>query len=481
MQVNEGLNYTISLKDLFNKNFKRIEDSVGSLDGKMGKLNNTASKLSSGLAAYFSISAIKDFGSAVIDSLKNYEYFSASLRTLLHGDANAATLLNNQLVQLAKTSPFSLVDVQDSSKKLLAYGFAAKDVVETMTMLGDISSATGNQIGDVAYLYGTLRTQGVAMTKDLREFTNRGINLIPLLAKQFKIAEKDVYSFASEGKIGFKDIEKAFQSMTSSGGDFFNMMNEQSKTVGGRLSNMGDAWEQLKIKIGKSQEGIIASTVNMISSMINSLNRGMDAMNMIHNSFEQFGAKDFSMWEKYVVSPLSKAGMLFGMSPVKGGYAEAQQYSASLKDAYVDPSSESLSQAIKSQASLSNIIANMYRDTEARKDMTSFNRTVAILKGSLAEVQKNIAALKSPGFTEKAVNAESIDSLGSDTKKLSKSKSDTTEISGSRPQNIYITIQKQVENLTIATTNLKEGVTKAVDVLKQGLAESVNDINTIAR
>lgn len=481
MQVNEGLNYTITLKDLFNKNFKRIEDSVGRLDGKMGKLNNTASKLSSGLAAYFSITAIKDFGSAVIDSLKNYEYFSASLRTLLHGDANAATLLNNQLVQLAKTSPFSLVDVQDSSKKLLAYGFAAKDVVETMTMLGDISSATGNQIGDVAYLYGTLRTQGVAMTKDLREFTNRGINLIPLLAKQFKIAEKDVYSFASEGKIGFKDIEKAFQTMTSSGGDFFNMMNEQSKTVGGRLSNMGDAWEQLKIKIGKSQEGIIASTVNMISSMINSLNRGMDAMNMIHNSFEQFGAKDFSMWEKYVVSPLSKAGMLFGMSPVKGGYAEAQQYSASLKDAYVAPSSESLSQAIKSQASLSNIIANMYRDTEARKDMTSFNRTVAILKGSLAEVQKNIAALKSPGFTEKAVNAESIDSLGSGSKTLSKSKSDTTEISGSRPQNIYITIQKQVENLTIATTNLKEGVTKAVDVLKQGLAESVNDINTIAR
>lgn len=481
MQVNEGLNYTITLKDLFNKNFKRIEDSVGRLDGKMGKLNNTASKLSSGLAAYFSITAIKNFGSAVIDSLKNYEYFSASLRTLLHGDANAATLLNNQLVQLAKTSPFSLVDVQDSSKKLLAYGFAAKDVVETMTMLGDISSATGNQIGDVAYLYGTLRTQGVAMTKDLREFTNRGINLIPLLAKQFKIAEKDVYSFASEGKIGFKDIEKAFQTMTSSGGDFFNMMNEQSKTVGGRLSNMGDAWEQLKIKIGKSQEGIIASTVNMISSMINSLNRGMDAMNMIHNSFEQFGAKDFSMWEKYVVSPLSKAGMIFGMNPVKGGYAEAQQYSASLKDAYVDPSSESLSQAIKSQASLSNIIANMYRDTEARKDMTSFNRTVAILKGSLAEVQKNIAALKSPGFTEKAVNAESIDSLGSDTKTLSKSKSDTTEISGSRPQNIYITIQKQVENLTIATTNLKEGVTKAVDILKQGLAESVNDINTIAR
>lgn len=480
MQVNEGLNYTISLKDLFNKNFKRIEDSVGRLDGKMGKLNNTASKLSSGLAAYFSITVIKDFGSAVIDSLKNYEYFSASLRTLLHGDANAATLLNNQLVQLAKTSPFSLVDVQDSSKKLLAYGFAAKDVVETMTMLGDISSATGNQIGDVAYLYGTLRTQGVAMTKDLREFTNRGINLIPLLAKQFKIAEKDVYSFASEGKIGFKDIEKAFQTMTSSGGDFFNMMNEQSKTVGGKLSNMGDAWEQLKITIGKSQTGILNSTVTWATEMVNAINNMWKNQDMVESSFNKYGAKDYSKLEKFN-KYLGYAFSPFGSDMFTGGMRSNTKYQDALNKEYVTPSSESLSQAIKSQSSLSNIIANMYRDTEARKDMTSFNRTVAILKGSLAEVQKNIAALKSPGFTEKAVNAESIDSLGSDTKTLSKSKSDTTEISGSRPQNIYITIQKQVENLTIATTNLKEGVTKAVDVLKQGLAESVNDINTMAR
>lgn len=478
MQVNEGLNYTITLKDLFNKNFKRIEDSVGRLDGKMGKLNNTASKLSSGLAAYFSITAIKNFGSAVIDSLKNYEYFSASLRTLLHGDANAATLLNNQLVQLAKTSPFSLVDVQDSSKKLLAYGFAAKDVVETMTMLGDISSATGNQIGDVAYLYGTLRTQGVAMTKDLREFTNRGINLIPLLAKQFKIAEKDVYNFASEGKIGFRDIEKAFQTMTSSGGEFFNMMNEQSKTVGGKLSNLGDSWEQLKITIGKSQTGILNSTITWATKMVNAFNGMLKNQDQVKDSFKKYGAKDYN--------PIVKLNSyLRFISPAANILAKSKmndtEYQDALNKEYVDPSSESLSQAIKSQASLSNIIANMYRDTEARKDMTSFNRTVAILKGSLAEVQKNIAALKSPGFTEKAVNAESIDSLGSDSKTLSKSKSDTTEISGSRPQNIYITIQKQVENLTIATTNLKEGVTKAVDILKQGLAESVNDINTMAR
>lgn len=459
MQVNEGLNYTISLKDLFNKNFKRIEDSVGRLDGKMGKLNNTASKLSSGLAAYFSISAIKDFGSAVIDSLKNYEYFSASLRTLLHGDTNAANALNGQLINLAKVSPFSLVDVQDSSKKLLAYGFEAKDIVKTMTMLGDVSSATGNQIGDVAYLYGTLRTQGVAMTKDLREFTNRGINLIPLLAKQFKIAEKDVYSFASEGKIGFKDIEKAFQSMTSSGGDFFNMMNEQSKTVGGKISNLGDAWEQLKVNIGKSQTGIISGTVTFLNQLVSQMSDAFGQVNKMDEAIKKYGGVQHGFLDRH----------FFKSFQINKDYE-----ALSVFDSYVNKSENSMKDAYASQASINRIMAGLAGNFKSGKlDYENYKNQMALAKYSLGSIDGNISLLKQkmnvPNEPEKK---DLKKDFGGDS---------TTEISGSRPQNIYITIQKQVENLTIATTNLKEGVTKAVDILKQGLAESVNDINTMAR
>lgn len=477
MQVNEELKYTLSVKDLLNGKLKEIEKSIASIDAKMGRVQSKSDRLSSAIVGAFSTAAIIGFGQSVIDSLKNYEYFSASLRTLLHGDANAAKLLNSQLINLAKTSPFSLTDVQDSSKKLLAYGFAAKDVVTQMKMLGDVSAATGNRIEDIAYLYGTLRTQGTALTKDLREFTNRGINLIPLLAKQFKIAEKDVYKFAETGKIGFRDIELAFQTMTSKGGDFFNMMNEQSKTVGGRISNLGDSWEQLKIKIGQSQEGIISGTLRFTNSLVDSMNRGMDAMNMLSTSFKQFGAQDFSFYEKYIVSPLSKAGMMFGMKPVKGGYAEAQVYANDLKSNYIDKSSQSLSDAYKSQQSLSNIIANMYRDKEARKDVKQFNRTVATLKGALSQVQQNISALKStgmntPNLVDKQGVSNSPDLGGGST---------TKEISGTKPQNIYITIGKQIETFNLHTTNIKEGYDKTKEKLTQVLAESVNDFAVIPK
>ena len=65
----------------------------------------------------------------------------------------------------------------------------------------------------------------------------------------------------SAGKIGFKDVEGAFKDMTKEGGQFFNLMDDQSKTVGGRLSNLSDSWEQLKVNIGKSQSGILSGTV----------------------------------------------------------------------------------------------------------------------------------------------------------------------------------------------------------------------------
>lgn len=460
MQVNEGLNYTLSLKDLLSGKLNGIEKSVAGLDSKMGRLQGAANGLSNAIVGAFSTAAIIGFGKSVIDSLKNYEYFSASLRTLLHGDANAAQALNGQLINLAKTSPFSLTDVQDSSKKLLAYGFAAGEVVKQMRMLGDVSSATGNRIEDIAYLYGTLRTQGVAMTKDLREFTNRGINLIPLLAKQFKIAEKDVYSFASEGKIGFKDIEKAFQSMTSKGGDFFNMMSEQSKTVGGQLSNLGDAWEQLKVNIGKSQTGIIAGTVNFLNQFTSAISDAFGQVNKYDEAIKKYGGVQHGFLDRH----------FFKSFQINKDYE-----ALSVFDSYVNKSENSMKEAYASQASINRIMAGLAGNFKSGKlDYENYKNQMALAKYSLDAIKGNISLL-----SKKTGSSDTKEGLSNNT--TLNTKSDTTEISGSRPQNIYITIQKQVENLTIATTNLKEGVTKAVDVLKQGLAESVNDINTIAR
>ena len=46
------------------------------------------------------------------------------------------------------------------------------------------------------------------------------------------------------GQVGFKDVEKAFVNMTSAGGKFFNLMEKQSTSLTGRISNLKDSFNQ---------------------------------------------------------------------------------------------------------------------------------------------------------------------------------------------------------------------------------------------
>ena len=158
--ASNNLEYTLRLKDLFSKTMQGAANQVKGLDGKMSKLKQSMSGLGTMVAVAFSVGAVVSFGKAVIDSLKNYEYFHASLKTMLHGNTLAANALEGQLINLAKTTPFELTEVQQATKQLLAYGFKAGDVVQTMRTLGDVSSGIGAPLGDIAYLYGTLKTSG---------------------------------------------------------------------------------------------------------------------------------------------------------------------------------------------------------------------------------------------------------------------------------------------------------------------------------
>ena len=254
------------MDDQFSKQAKQAEKNSEHLLDTLGKIK-------AAIATAFAVGTVVNFSKAVVESLKNYEYFHASLGTMLSGNKNAADALEGQLITLAAKTPFSLVDVQKGTKQLLAYGFQAGDIVKTMTMLGDVSAGVGSELTDIAYLYGTLKTSGRVMLTDIRQFAGRGIPIYEALAKVLKVNKNEINDLVSAGKIGFKDVEKAFQGMTSAGGQFFNLMAEQTKTVGGRISAFGDSWEQLKVNIGKSQKGIIANTITWASTMVETMNK----------------------------------------------------------------------------------------------------------------------------------------------------------------------------------------------------------------
>lgn len=462
--ANTTLDYRLTLnKDGFSKGLKGAESDVKRLDSGMNRLNSTIKRVGVGIAAAFSVGAIVNFGKSVIDSLKNYEYFSASLRTLMHGDRVTAKALEGQLVSLAATTPFSLTDVQAGSKQLLAYGFKPGNVTKDLKTLGDVAAGVGAPLTDIVYLYGTLKTQGRAFTKDIMQFTSRGIPIIGELAKQFGVTEDKIQGMVEKGQIGFPQIEKAFKSMTSEGGQFFRMMDEQSLTVGGRLSNLGDSWEQLKVNIGKSQTGIIATTTSWAESIISSISKAIDAENKLDEVMKKSGNKSFNVFEKGIAGTEAQKLMQIRTSwDEKIALASKEDSRTGIP--------QNLNRLLKESAKgITDVLSG-------KADVKTFgegNRLIAVLKEVQGSIQGNLKLLSDKGITPEkgsdlAANTTSS-ALGSSVQ----------EYQGAKAVNVNITVNElgKIEQLNVQEMS---DVNQLHTDWRKHLLELLNDANQIA-
>lgn len=196
-----------------------------------------------------------------------FQQLEVAFTTMLGSKADADALMAKTVDFAAKT-PFDLQGVASASKQLLAYGSNAEEVTDELRMLGDIAAGLSMPLGDLVYLYGTTRTQGRMFTMDLRQFMGRGIPLAEELAKKFGVTKDQVSKLVTEGKVGFNDMKDALVAMTSEGGTFYNLMEEQSKTITGKMSNLGDAVDQMFNNIGKQSEDIISGAIDSAAYLV---------------------------------------------------------------------------------------------------------------------------------------------------------------------------------------------------------------------
>jgi hypothetical protein len=201
-------------------------------------------------------------GVSAIKSAAGFEQTRIGLENML-GSADAAKSLLSDISKFAADTPFEFPELASATKQLVAFGFTGKDAFKTMTQLGDVSAAIGAPIGDLAYLMGTLRTQGRAFTVDIRQFAQRGVPIYEYLAQVLHTNTNELSGMIEAGKVGFPEVQKAFELMTSEGGKFHGAMAKQSKSLAGLWStlsdNIGQAGREL---IGINQNGdIVAGSI----------------------------------------------------------------------------------------------------------------------------------------------------------------------------------------------------------------------------
>lgn len=253
------------------KAFRGVQDGVSQtarvVEQQGQSIENVFNRIKSVASVAFAGFTAKEIISTLGTVRGEFQQFEIAFETML-GSGQKAKGMISDLANLAATTPFDMKGVVNGAKQLLAYGFAANEITETMRRLGDVSAGLGLNLQDLTWLYGTTMVQGRLFTRDLMQFTGRGIPLTEELAKQFGVTKDKVSELVTAGKVGFPEVKKAIESLTNEGGKFGGLMEKQSHSITGQISNIQDTIEMAINDLGTQTEGLMNDALDITSKVI---------------------------------------------------------------------------------------------------------------------------------------------------------------------------------------------------------------------
>ncbi|MCD8282397.1 MAG: tape measure protein [Prevotella sp.] len=239
---------------------RQIEQSGGSIEDVFKRLEAAAG----GIVGAFTV---KEFVSKVAEVRGEFQKLEVAFKTML-GSEQKANALMAQITKTAATTPFDLQGVANAAKQLLAYGTAAEDVNETITRLGDIASGLSVDLGSMVDIYGKVQSVGKMTSRTLLQLQQIGVPITDELAKQFGVVKTEVSSLVTSGKVTADEFNKAIKSMSDEGSMFGGLMEAQSKTIAGQLSNLGDAVDDMFNRIGQQTQGVISEALTDVTKLV---------------------------------------------------------------------------------------------------------------------------------------------------------------------------------------------------------------------
>jgi tape measure domain-containing protein len=222
----------------------RFVADTSSIDRAAGQLDKVGSSISSGfkkvgdvVATSFTIGAgaVAGFSAAVVTSGKSYNVLAqtsqAAFKTIL-GSADAATQMMSDLAGFAKTSPFPRQNFIEATQQMLAFGFAAKDVIPTLDAIQNAVAATGGsatQINEIADILSKVQSTGKITAETLNQLGYRGIDAAKLIGQGMGETAQQIRDDITNGTL---DAQTALQTLT----------DQMAVTYAGAAANVKNTW-----------------------------------------------------------------------------------------------------------------------------------------------------------------------------------------------------------------------------------------------
>jgi tape measure domain-containing protein len=296
-------------------NLKNISFQSKQTDKQVNNLSSSLKKLAQVAGLAFLTKKFFDLGKGSLIAAGNMEQFNVAFTTML-GSAEKARSLMAEIVEFTKKTPFELEGVVGSTKQLLAFGIAQEDIIPTLENLGNIASGVGVPVSRLTTVFGQVKAATRLMGQDLNQFIQAGVPLIGELSSMLGKTEAEIKDLVSEGAISFDMVKQALENMTGEGGKFFNLMDAQSKTFLGTLSNAADGFNLVKVALGNALFPVAKTVLNFIVKTLDTLRESIDNNSKQITNFAQSALNALTTLWKVALKPLI-SGIGFFISGIK--------------------------------------------------------------------------------------------------------------------------------------------------------------------
>lgn len=241
------------LEILITANTKELDQLKNKLAGIEKNTGNvSASFLKMGAVIGGVTLAVNAIGSAlnlVVGKAAQMESLNAEFKVMLGSSAKASELIS-KIKTLAAATPFETEDLVKNTKTLLQFGIAEKDVIKTLTTLGDVAGTSKERFASLALVFGQISSAGKLQGQDLMQLINVGFNPLKEISDRTGESMEFLRKKMEKGQITIDMVKESFKAATSEGGLFFKNMETQSQTFTGLTSTLGDNISMISTNIG---------------------------------------------------------------------------------------------------------------------------------------------------------------------------------------------------------------------------------------
>lgn len=245
------------------------------LGGALGSNIKIAGELGSAMASMYSIHAAKEFLSQVIEIGGELEHQKIAMDTIF-GDKGKTNELFGQIKGLARNSPFGVMELTSSVKRLSAYGVEYNEIYDTAKRLADISAATSVDINRLILAFGKTKSRGFLDGLEAKQFAYANIPIYEMVRKKLEelegqaVTTADVMARMKKREIGFDIVKDVLWDITDEGGKFYNM---QEALAGSVKTSWKLVRDNIELMFGEIAESAVGSTLKSTAEVLQGLTR----------------------------------------------------------------------------------------------------------------------------------------------------------------------------------------------------------------